>query len=129
MNLIYVFFMMLFLHVLDDFHFQGCLANLKQKSWWETNAPDPMYKYDWIPALAAHVITWTMFIMLPCVIFMDVPVWLVVVLFVCNCAFHFWIDDLKCNRMALNLIEDQLFHLSQITLTFLVCWKIPAMLV
>ena len=129
MNPIYIFFMMLFLHILDDFHFQGCLATLKQKAWWIAHFPDPMYKHDWIPALAAHVITWTMFIMLPCVIFMDVPVWLVVVLFVVNCGFHFWIDDLKCNRMVLNLIEDQLLHISQITLTFLVCWKIPAMLI
>ena len=129
MNPIYIFFMMLFLHILDDFHVQGCLATLKQKSWWVAHFPDPMYKHDWIPALAAHVITWTMFIMLPCVIFMAVPVWLVVVLFVVNCGFHFWIDDLKCNRMVLNLIEDQLLHLSQITLTFLVCWKIPAMFI
>lgn len=34
MNPIYVLLMMLFLHILDDFHLQGCLANLKQKSWW-----------------------------------------------------------------------------------------------
>lgn len=129
MNPIYIFLMMLFLHTLDDFHLQGCLANLKQKSWWAANAPDPMYRHDWIPALMAHCISWTTLTMLPCILFMSVPVWLVIVLFVFNAAFHFWIDDLKCNRHALNLIEDQLMHLSQLTLTFLVCWKIPAMFI
>jgi len=129
MNPIYIFLMMLFLHTLDDFHLQGCLANLKQKSWWAEHAPDPMYKHDWIPALMAHCISWTTLTMLPCILFMSVPVWLAIVLFVFNAAFHFWIDDLKCNRMALNLIEDQLMHLSQLTLTFLVCWKIPAMFI
>lgn len=129
MNPIYVLFMMLFLHILDDFHLQGCLANLKQKSWWEKNASHPKYKYDWIPSLAAHVISWTMMVMLPCVLFMDAPVVLVVALFIFNSAVHFVVDDLKCNRFAINLVEDQLLHLSQIIFTFLVVWKIPAMIV
>lgn len=128
MNPAYIFLMMLFMHILDDFHFQGCLANLKQKSWWAANAPDPKYKHDWVPALLAHVITWSMLIMLPCVYFLDVPVWLVLPLFLFNCGVHFFIDNLKCNRLVINLIEDQLFHLSQIILTFLVCLKIPEMM-
>jgi hypothetical protein len=41
---------------------------------------------------------------------------------------HFFVDNLKCNRLVINLIEDQLFHLSQIILTFLVCLKIPEMM-
>jgi hypothetical protein len=129
MNSAYVFLLMLFMHILDDFHFQGCLANLKQKSWWATNAPDPKYKHDWVPALLAHVITWSMLIMLPCVYFLDSPVWLVLPLFLFNCGVHFFIDNLKCNRLVINLIEDQLLHLSQIILTFLVLWKIPEMMV
>lgn len=130
MNPIYVLFMMLFLHILDDFHLQGCLANMKQKAWWVKNVPpDPKYKYDWIPALVAHVISWTIIVMLPCVLFMDAPVALVVALFLFNCAVHFFVDDLKCNRLAIGLVEDQLLHLSQIIFTFLVIWKIPEMMV
>ena len=129
MNPVYIFLMMLFMHIVDDFHLQGCLANLKQKSWWAKNAPDQKYKYDWIPALAAHVISWTIMVMLPCVLFMDVPVVLVVALFLFNCAVHFFVDDLKCNRLAIGLVEDQLLHLSQIIFTFLVVWKIPEMMV
>ena len=129
MNPIYVLFMMLFLHILDDFHLQGCLANMKHKAWWVKNVPpDPKYKYDWIPALVAHVISWTIMVMLPCVLFMDAPVALVVALFLFNCVVHFFVDDLKCNRLAIGLVEDQLLHLSQIIFTFLVIWKIPAMM-
>ena len=129
MNSAYVFLLMLFLHILDDFHLQGCLANLKQKSWWAANAPDPKYKNDWVPALIAHVVSWSMMVMAPCVLFMDVPVWIVIPLFVFNCAVHFVIDDLKCNRFLIGLVEDQMLHLSQIILTFLVCSIIPGMMV
>jgi hypothetical protein len=128
MNPVYIFLMMLFMHILDDFHFQGCLANLKQKSWWATNAPDPKYKNDWVPALLAHCLSWSMMVMAPCVIFMDVPVVLVVTLVLFNCAVHFFVDDLKCNRLAIGLVEDQLLHLSQIIFTFIAVWKIPEMI-
>lgn len=127
MNPVYIFLMMLFMHILDDFHFQGVLANLKQKSWWTKNAPDPKYKNDWVPALIAHVVSWSMMVMSPCVLFMDVPVWIVIPLFVFNCAAHFVIDDLKCNRFLIGLVEDQMLHLSQIILTVLVCSIVPGM--
>lgn len=128
MNSAYVFLLMLFMHILDDFHFQGCLANLKQKSWWAANAPDPKYKNDWIPALLAHCISWSMMVMAPCVIFMDVPVWLVVIMLVFNVAVHFVVDNAKCNRFLIGLVEDQMFHLAQIIFTFLVFSMIPGML-
>jgi hypothetical protein len=116
------------MHILDDFHFQGCLANLKQKSWWAANAPDTKYKNDWIPALLAHCISWSMMIMAPCVIFMDVPVWLVVIMLVFNVAIHFIVDNAKCNRFLIGLVEDQMFHLAQIIFTFLVFSMIPEMI-
>lgn len=129
MNSAYVFLLMLFMHILDDFHFQGCLANLKQKSWWATNAPDPKYKNDWVPALLAHCLSWSMMVMAPCVIFMDVPVWLVVIMLVFNVAIHFIVDNAKCNRFLIGLVEDQMFHLAQIIFTFRVFSMIPGMIV
>lgn len=128
MNSAYIFLLMLFMHILDDFHFQGCLANLKQKSWWAANAPDPKYKNDWIPALLAHCTTWAMMVMAPCVIFMDVPVWLVVIMLVFNIAVHFIVDNAKCNRFLIGLVEDQMFHFAQIIFTFLVFSLIPEMI-
>ena len=31
---IFILFIMLLMHYIEDFHLQGCLANLKQKKWW-----------------------------------------------------------------------------------------------
>ena len=39
---------MLFCHIVDDYYLQGWLASAKQKSWWEKNAPDELYKNDYI---------------------------------------------------------------------------------
>ena len=61
---------MIFLHVVDDYYLQGILAQLKQKSWWEKNAPDPLYKNDYKVALVTHAFSWTFMIMLPITITM-----------------------------------------------------------
>ena len=29
---------MFFLHIVDDYYLQGCLAQMKQQSWWEKSA-------------------------------------------------------------------------------------------
>ena len=42
-----VLFAMLFCHIVDDYYLQGILASMKQKSWWEANAPVPLYKNDY----------------------------------------------------------------------------------
>lgn len=128
MNSAYVLLLMIFLHILDDFHLQGCLANLKQKSWWATNAPDPKYKNDWVPSLLAHCISWSMMVMAPCVIFMTIPVWLVVIMLGFNIVVHFVVDNAKCNLFLIGLVEDQMFHLAQIIFTFLVFSLIPEMI-
>lgn len=47
MKYITLFFIMFWLHLIDDFHLQGLLGNLKQKSWWEKNYPNKLYKDDW----------------------------------------------------------------------------------
>lgn len=39
---------MMFLHIVDDFKFQGILSSMKQKSWWKKNYPNKCYKYDYI---------------------------------------------------------------------------------
>ena len=55
---------MLFCHIVDDYYLQGWLASAKQKSWWEENAPDKLYKNDYIMALCEHAFSWTFMIML-----------------------------------------------------------------
>ena len=62
---IIILLIMLFLHIVDDYYLQGILTKLKQKSWWEENAPNKLYKHDYIIALIEHAFSWTFMIMLP----------------------------------------------------------------
>lgn len=118
MNYWFVILWMLFNHVLDDYFLQGCLANLKQRSYWIQNAPEKMYQYDHIMALFMHSISWTFMIMLPVAYYVqfNIPFQFVIV-FICNVLLHMVIDDLKANEKKINLCEDQCFHLFQILLT------------
>ena len=108
---------MIFLHILDDFHLQGCLANLKQKEWWVKNYPSELYKNDYKIALIIHSFSWTFMIMLPFILDLSYDY---VFLFAFNLVCHYIIDDLKANRHKISLTSDQLLHLGQIVLTFII---------
>lgn len=111
---------MIFCHIVDDYYLQGWLASAKQKSWWEQNAPDKLYKYDYIAALFMHSFSWTFMVML-------VPTVRVVLfggtwyplLFAGNVMIHMFVDDLKANKKRINLIQDQSIHMLQILWTWL----------
>lgn len=62
---LFILLCMLFLHIVDDYYLQGWLASAKQKSWWEKNSPDKLYKHDYLIALFMHSFSWTFMIMLP----------------------------------------------------------------
>lgn len=109
--------LMVLLHLIADYTLQGCLANLKQKRWWEDNltrAPVPdkdRYRHDYACGLVCHGLYWSLVVCLP-------------LLLVGGCAYaanaliqglvHACIDDQKANRFSLNLIEDQALHAVQI---------------
>lgn len=115
-------FLMFWCHFVDDYVLQGVLAKMKQKRWWEENAPQPLYKYDYLMALICHAFMWSISIMIPTIFSGNFIFWIVPV----NCIVHFIVDDLKANRGRLNLIQDQLIHFIQIGLTFCVCyiWRV-----
>lgn len=112
---------MAFFHVLDDFWMQPVLlGRLKTKSWWKENAPDPSYKYDYIPCLIAHAWSWSFMIHLPIAIYMGFNVGNAFLLsVVINAAIHAVVDNLKANHGRINLIMDQSIHLLQIIITFI----------
>ena len=115
-----IFLFMIFFHIVDDYYLQGILANMKQREWWAENSPEYLYKYDWIIALIMHAFSWTFMIMLP--IFYNVGFVLspfLLVMFGLNVIIHGITDHLKANELKINLIEDQLIHISQIGLTFI----------
>lgn len=114
---------MIFMHIVDDYYLQGILASLKQKSWWEKNAPNPLYKYDYIVALIMHSFSWSFMIMLPPTLYLLltghlVILW-VILFFIANMALHAITDHAKANRMVINLITDQMIHIVQILITWI----------
>lgn len=60
---------MLFCHIIDDYYLQGWLATGKQKDWWKSNAPDELYRYDYIIALVEHAFSWTCTIHIPVLVY------------------------------------------------------------
>lgn len=118
MNWIFIILLMLFCHIVADYNMQGWLATAKQKSYWKENAPDKMYKYDYVCALVMHSIGWTFMIMLPLAYIMKFNVdFLFVWIFVMNIIVHAVTDHMKANEKLINLWQDQLIHLIQILIT------------
>lgn len=114
----FIVLLMIFLHIVDDYHLQGILANMKQKKWWEDNAPSKQYKHDWIIALILHSFSWSFSIMLPIALYLRFKVGLAfLVVLLVNTTIHAIVDDLKANRFKLNLTADQSIHLLQIFIT------------
>lgn len=121
---IFILFIMLFLHIVDDYYLQGVLAKMKQKTWWEENAPDPLYKNDYIVALIEHGFSWTFMVMLPIMIWMiyhnQYSISFYVIVFFINWIMHTWIDHLKANIKNCSLLLDQIIHIYQVMMTWMI---------
>ena len=122
-----ILFGMLWLHIFDDYVLQhlGALNMLKQKIWWKSNAPHKMYNNDYKVALVAHSFSWTITMMLPCLIncFLHESISNyinVAMLFVINIVMHYIIDDIKANDFSINLVTDQIVHVFQVVVTWII---------
>ena len=119
MNVLFVILSMIFCHVIADYNLQGWLASAKQKSYWEQNAPEKLYKYDYIMALIMHSISWTFMVMFPIAYIQKFNVdILFLILFVGNIIIHCIVDHMKANEKIINLWQDQFMHMIQIGITF-----------
>ena len=118
MNVYFIILLMVFCHIVDDYYLQGWLASAKQKKYWEENAPDKMYRFDYIWALIMHSFSWAFMIMLPVAFTQafNVDV-LFVIVFLVNLFVHAQVDDMKANKRQINLWVDQIIHLCQIAIT------------
>ena len=116
-------FGMLFLHIVDDYYLQGCLASAKQRRWWEKNCPNEMYKNDYIMALCEHAFSWTFMIMLIPMLWGYFHDWENysgwIILFAYNWTMHSVVDNYKANLKTINLVQDQLFHMFQVLITWI----------
>ena len=127
MNSILILLVMIFLHIVADYNLQGILASMKQIGYWETSFikqgmsiddfHKSMYNKDYLMALFMHSFAWTFLFMLPLMIVFNFS-FLYIVTFIVNIVLHMYIDDLKANRLKINLVQDQLLHLLQIVVTW-----------
>jgi hypothetical protein len=110
---------MVFCHIVDDYYLQGWFVSAKQKMWWEKNAPESLYKYDYIVALFMHSFSWTFSIMLMPTLYIIImgSSWYPL-LFIGNILIHMYVDDLKANKRKISLFQDQIIHLIQIIWTW-----------
>ena len=110
---------MIFCHILDDYVLQAaCLSKLKQRGWWKDHAPGSAYKFDYIPALAMHAMSWSYMIMLPISIAHRFEVGgAFFIIFIINALIHAITDHFKANRHSINLVVDQSIHICQIIVT------------
>lgn len=110
--------LMILCHIIEDFHIQGVMADMKQTSFW--NPYGEKYANDWKPVIILHGIEWAMLTSMPCLVmsWFDVPMWFVLVI-VAMGLLHAYIDHLKANVGKINLITDQTLHMSQIMIIYL----------
>lgn len=125
MTSVFIILAMVFCHIVDDYYLQGCLASMKQKKWWQENAPQKLYKYDYIIALIMHSMSWSFMIMLPIAVSMSFDISTIfAIVFVGNTIIHAVVDDLKANKIKINLIVDQSIHILQIIITYVILYII-----
>ena len=112
---------MVFMHIVDDYYLQGWLASAKQKKWWNENAPQKLYRHDYIMALSMHSLSWAFMIKLTIAINRQFAItWIYAVALIVNATIHGIVDNLKANKLKINLIQDQSIHIMQIVITFIV---------
>ena len=125
---IFILLSMIFMHIVDDYYLQGILASMKQKAWWnKQESYKDFYKYDYVVALIMHSFSWAFMVMMPIAFVMSfsITIGFAVVMLV-NAIVHCIVDNLKANKMKINLVQDQSIHVGQIVTTFvlfLVFWR------
>ena len=115
-KIILVLVLMLLGHLLADYPLQGWLAQAKAKSYWE-NSPQKN-RHDYIAALLGHSVMWGIIVFLPIIWVTQGKLDWWWFLLLGNIIYHYLIDDMKANHKTINLWQDQLYHLSQIILTW-----------
>lgn len=120
--------LMFLLHLIADYTLQGCLANLKQRKWWEDRFNEEKdekkkselrskYRNDYEAALWCHGMYWSLVVCLPLLMAGGIA-------YAVNALIHGFshalIDHAKANRFSLNLIQDQLLHGMQILCIWMV---------
>lgn len=109
--------LMVLAHLVADYTLQGCLANLKQKKWWDDQlkgAPDATkhkYRNDYKVGLICHSLYWSLIVCLPLVVFNS---WVYAFMSFWQGGIHYLVDNAKANHYSISLVTDQICHAIQI---------------
>jgi hypothetical protein len=123
-NPYFLFLIMVVLHVIADYICQtDVMAKYKQKKSWDGLAKQ--YEYDYIVFLCVHSILWSAIVFLPLLFYTNYNTVIYYDIVMINTIIHMIIDDLKCNKLKINLIVDQVLHLIQMQLTIVLVNVIP----
>ena len=122
MNVLCVLVFMILCHIIADYSLQGWLASAKQEDWWKKQEGyNDLYKNDYKMALFIHSLEWSIMIHLPIIVFYNFQVTIVILISILgNCYLHYLIDDLKANLKVFNLVIDQIFHIIQVILFWII---------
>ena len=107
------------LHIFADFNMQigAGLDKFKQWRWWWDQIPShgdwKKYKDDYKVALLLHSYQWSLVTCLPLIMCGG---WVYLSSVAAHAAVHCVVDDLKANRMFINLVQDQAIHALQVLL-------------
>ena len=89
------------------------------------NANKDLYQNDYKMALIEHAFSWSFTTTLPFLVIAfiqnnELLAVLLIISYFFNTAIHAFVDDLKANKFKINLVEDQLVHLTQIICTWII---------
>ena len=116
--------LMILMHIVDDYYLQGILASMKQKKWWEKQEGyKSLYKNDYKMALLMHSMSWSIMILLPAIFLFNVQGIVLLAIFIINAFIHYVVDNEKANKLRINLMVDQTFHIMQIFITWAIIWQ------
>lgn len=136
MDALILWFAMMVMHYLADWVLQtDVVAKYKQKiNWEEYINKNKMYKDDYRAVLEIHCIFWTICINIPLLIYEFLKTGFdyasdtrrltalifFIASFILNMGTHYVVDELKANKLVINLRTDQTIHYFQIIITLAV---------
>lgn len=109
---------MLFMHCIGDYSLQGeFLSSAKRKSFWINNNDENINYLEHYVILFIHSYIWSFCINMP--LFHLLSSNKIIFSILLNCIIHMIVDNLKVNKKVISLLTDQLLHLVQIIITYL----------
>ena len=142
MTILALLFMVL-MHIIEDFHVQGIMAQMKQRQWWcdtiaeyivahpslNLSGEDFSNTYnDHKIVLLLHGFEWSMFIHAPIIVshivyngwgFSEGFLFVMCITVCLNAIVHAIVDNLKANARSISLVCDQACHIIQVVITYI----------